>query len=181
MLQGFDLSLTVDPRVGPLFEHLDLAIGDGEKVALVGRNGVGKTRLIRILAGLDSPSSGRVVLTQGSSVAYLPQDFARSFTGSLTELYDEVPFHALAKAATRVGLASHLLHQSYETLSFGEKMKGAIASLLAAEPTILLLDEPTNHLDIPAKEWLTDFLVECPESVVPVSYTHLTLPTTPYV
>lgn len=170
MLQGFNLSLTVDPRVGPLFENLDLSIGDGEKVALVGRNGVGKTRLIRILAGLDQPSSGRCVLTDGSSVAYLPQDFEREFDGSPTDLYEDVPYHALARAASRVSLDSELLHHPYPTLSFGEKMKCALAHMLATEPRVLLLDEPTNHLDVVAKSWLTEFLVECHESVLLVCH-----------
>jgi ATPase subunit of ABC transporter with duplicated ATPase domains len=72
----------------------------------------------------------------------------------------------LAKACCRVKLDLGLLHVPYGQLSLGEKMRGAIASLLAGEPTTLLLDEPTNHLDSEAKEWLTTFLVECDESVL---------------
>lgn len=59
MLQSYNISCTLDPRQGPLFHHINLSVGDGEKVALIGRNGVGKTRLIRILAGLDPPSEGQ--------------------------------------------------------------------------------------------------------------------------
>ncbi len=170
MLQGFQLTLTLDPRVGPLFENVDISIGDGEKVALVGRNGVGKTSLLRILAQLDRPSSGRVVLTSGSAIAYLPQDFDTGFDGTLVELYEGSPYHALARAASRVGLSVDLLQVPYTTLSLGEKMRGAIAGLLATEPTVLLLDEPTNHLDIEAKAWLTEFLQSCPESVLLVCH-----------
>ncbi|MBS1703775.1 MAG: ABC-F family ATP-binding cassette domain-containing protein [Armatimonadetes bacterium] len=170
MLQGFQLSLTLDPRVGPLFENLDLSVGDGEKVALIGRNGVGKTRLLRILAGVDPPSSGKVVRSGGAMPAYLPQDFDLGFAGTLADLHEDVPYHALARAASRVGLSVDLLHASYSTLSLGEKMRGAIAGLLAIEPTILLLDEPTNHLDIHAKAWLTEFLRDCPESVLLVCH-----------
>lgn len=179
MLQGFQLSLTLDPRVGPLFEKIDISIGDGEKVALVGRNGVGKTRLLRILAQVDPPSSGRVVLTSGSAIAYLPQDFDTGFEGNLVELYHESPYHALARAANRVGLPPSLLHAPYASLSLGEKMRGAIAGLLAAEPTILLLDEPTNHLDIEAKAWLTEFLKECSESVLLVCHDRAVLNVVP--
>jgi ATPase subunit of ABC transporter with duplicated ATPase domains len=170
MLQTFGISLIVDPRVGPLFSNLSLSIGDGEKVALVGRNGVGKTRLLRILSGQDSPSSGQVVLSKGSSVAYLPQDFDHAFTGTMSDLYESVPYHALAKACHRVGLPMSLLDAPYAQLSLGEKMRGAIANLLASEPTILILDEPTNHLDGVAKEWLVGFLMDCPESVLLVCH-----------
>ncbi len=165
MLQAFDLSITVDPRQGPLFHQLNLSVGDGEKVALIGTNGVGKTRLIRVLSGIDIPNEGHVVLTDGSVVAYLPQDFDHGFEGTLAELYDELPYHSLARMCHRVKLDQGLLHVPYSQLSLGEKMRGAIAGLLAQEPTILLLDEPTNHLDGDAKAWLTRFLVECPESV----------------
>lgn len=166
MLQAFNLSVTVDPRQGPLFHQLSLSVGDGEKVALIGHNGVGKTRLIRVLAGLDIPTEGQIVLTEGSVVAYLPQDFDHGFEGTLTELYEEIAFYALARTCHRVKLDQSLLHVPYIQLSLGEKMRGAIASLLAQEPTVLLLDEPTNHLDIAAKEWLTSFLIDCPESVL---------------
>lgn len=169
MLQGFNLSLTVDPRVGPLFNNIDISVGDCEKVALVGRNGVGKTRLLRILAGLDEPSSGRVVLSTGSAIAYLPQDFDHGFEGTLTELFD-VPYHSFAKAASQIGLDPDLLHEPYGQLSLGERMRGTIAGLLASEPTVLLLDEPTNHLDSAAKAWLTGFLKDCRESVLLVCH-----------
>lgn len=156
--------------MGPLFTNIDISVGDGEKVALVGRNGAGKTRLLRILAGEDQPTAGKVVLTGGTAIAYLPQDFDEGFDGTLASLLWEVPHHALAKAASRVGLDLSLIHAPYDQLSLGEKMRGAIAGLLASEPTILLLDEPTNHLDIDAKAWLTDFLATCPESVLLVCH-----------
>ncbi len=111
-------------------------------------------------------TSHQVILTAGSSIAYLPQDFDHGFDGSLVELYDAIPYYAVAKACHRVKLDLGLLHVPYRQLSLGEKMRGAIASLLAGEPTVLLLDEPTNHLDGEAKEWLTEFLVDCDESVL---------------
>lgn len=155
--------------MGPLFANLDLALGVGEKVALVGRNGVGKTSLLRILAGLEQPTTGRVVLDKGAKIAYLPQDFDHGFEGALFEMFD-VPTYALARAASRVGLDPELLHAPYPQLSLGEKMRGTIAGLLAAEPTLLLLDEPTNHLDIEAKAWLVEFLRTCRESVLLVCH-----------
>lgn len=178
MLQAFNLSCTKDPRVGPLFNHVDMALAEGEKVALVGRNGVGKTSLLRILAAIEPPTEGRVVLARGAQVAYLPQDFDHGFAGTLLELFD-APTYALARAASRVGLDTELLHAPYPQLSLGEKMRGTIAGLLAAEPTLLLLDEPTNHLDIEAKAWLVEFLRTCRESVLLVCHDRAVLTQVP--
>ena len=170
MLQAFDLSFSPDPRVGSLFDHVDVSLNPGDKVALVGRNGAGKSLLLRILAGRLNPSTGRVVLTRGLSLAYLPQDFDFGFHGVLGELLardcpDASP-HATAKAIHRLGLSPATQGQVYSTLSLGEKMRGALAALLATEPDFLLLDEPTNHLDALTKEWLERFLRESSEGVL---------------
>jgi ATPase subunit of ABC transporter with duplicated ATPase domains len=174
MLQAFDLSYSPDPRVGPLFEHICLAINPGDKVALIGRNGSGKSLLLRILAGKLRPATGRVVCASGAQVAYLPQDFDYAFSGTLQAMLDResagLPSHTLARAIYRLGLSPLLLRQEYATLSLGEKMRGALAALLAAEPTILLLDEPTNHLDVQAREWLERFLRDSPEGALMVCH-----------
>ncbi len=77
MLQAFGLSMTVDPRVGPIFNDVTLAVAPGEKVALVGPNGAGKSLLLQILTGRLKPSGGRVVAS--GLVGYLPQDFDLEF------------------------------------------------------------------------------------------------------
>ncbi|MGV3618744.1 MAG: ABC-F family ATP-binding cassette domain-containing protein [Fimbriimonas sp.] len=168
MLQAFRLSHTVDPRVGPIFEDVTLAVGPGEKVALVGPNGAGKSLLLRVLAGRLTPTAGRVV---GSGVVgYLPQDFDLEFEGTLRELLHreapDVPDYVLARTLHRLRLPDERLDRPYATLSLGERMRGALAALLAQEPDILLLDEPTNHLDADARAWLEEFLNACPEGVL---------------
>ena len=170
MLQAFDLSYSPDPRVGTLFEHIDLSLIAGDKVALVGRNGVGKSILMSILAGRRRPLSGRVVLSRGARVSLLEQDFDHQFQGTLGDLVDlkcpESEPYVVARTLHRLGLPPEFLAREYRSLSVGEKMRGSLAVLLAAEPDILLLDEPTNHLDVQAKEWLESFLVDCPEAVL---------------
>ncbi len=174
MLQAFGLSYSPDPRVGELFDKVDLSLDYGDKVALVGRNGVGKSLLMRILAGQLRPNSGQVVCTHGIQLAYLPQDFDHGFEGSLADLLSrEAPNaapHAIARSLHRLGLAPAHRQQRYSTLSVGERMRGALAALLASEPDVLLLDEPTNHLDVQAKQWLERFLHECPEAVLLVCH-----------
>jgi len=174
MLQAYGLSITVDPKVGPLFENIDLTLDAGEKVALVGRNGAGKSLIVKILAGRVRPAKGRVVLNGEARLAYLPQDFDHGFEGSLLDLLErespEAPWHAIARTLHRLGLDNALLHRHYDTLSLGERMRGALAAILASEPTLLLLDEPTNHLDVETKEWLENFLSHSPEAVLLVCH-----------
>jgi len=174
MLQAFGLTYSPDPRVGALFENIHLSLDRGDKVALVGRNGAGKSLLVQILFGLLKPTSGRVVRMHGARVAYLPQDFDHGFAGTLAELLGEnssnAPGYAVARAVHRMGLAPAVLNQPYSTLSVGEKMRGSLAAILASDPDVLLLDEPTNHLDVETKEWLERFLRNCPEAVLIVCH-----------
>jgi ATPase subunit of ABC transporter with duplicated ATPase domains len=170
MLQAFGLSFSPGPRVGPLFDNVDISLDAGEKVALVGRNGAGKSVLLRMLAGRLAPSRGRVTLARGASIAYLDQDFDLLFAGTLRELLErdasDIPEYAIARAMHRLGLAAARLDQTFSTLSHGERMRGALAALLAREPDVLLLDEPTNHLDVEARAWLQTFLRDCHETVL---------------
>ncbi len=178
MLQAFQLSFSPDPRVGPLFEQLDFSLAPGEKVALVGRNGAGKSLLLSILAGRLTPDRGRVV-SGGERIAYLPQDFDHGFDGTLAELLarecPDAPDYVVAKTLHRLGLDSARLRQSYSTLSLGERMRGTLAALLAGEPDVLLLDEPTNHLDTTVKVWLESFLRTSPEAVLLVCHDRMVI------
>jgi ATPase subunit of ABC transporter with duplicated ATPase domains len=175
MLQAFGLSYTVDPRVGPVFEDVSLSLARGQKAVLVGPNGGGKSLLLSILAGRLTPTRGRVVTS--ATVGYLRQDFDLSFEGTLTELVaqeaPELPTHALARALRRLGLSEVALDQPYSKLSLGERMRAALAVLIADEPDILLLDEPSNHLDRTARDWLASWLSECPEGVLIATHDRL--------
>jgi len=167
MLQASGLSYIADPRVGPLFENLSVSLLPREKVALMGRNGSGKTKLIQILAGLIQPSTGQVVSRRGTKIGYLPQDFDFDFLGSLDDFIDGNPL--ATKWLGRFGLEDKG-ERCFATLSLGERMRAALARLLAEEPTILLLDEPTNHLDLEARLWLEEFLLGCPQGVLMVCH-----------
>lgn len=169
MLQAFGLTYTADSRRGPLFEDIGLSVGWGEKVALVGPNGAGKSILIKLLVGALQPDRGRVV-SAGTRVGYLAQDFDLKFEGSLREAIlaacPGVEEYQFARALHRLGLSNAMIEREFSTLSLGERMRGALAALLASDPDILVLDEPTNHLDVQAREWLEGFLASCPEGVL---------------
>ncbi len=155
-----------------LLDGATLAIGPGERLALVGRNGSGKSTLLRIAAGLAEPDAGTRFAQPGATIRYLPQE--PDLTGFTTTL-------AFVEAGIGAGddpyRAHYLLEQLGLTgdedparLSGGEARRAALARVLAPAPDILLLDEPTNHLDLPAIEWLEAELAAMRSALVLISH-----------
>jgi ATP-binding cassette subfamily F protein uup len=138
-----------------LFSGVDVAIGRGDKVALVGRNGSGKSTLMKCLAGQVEVDEGERFVQPGARVAYLAQE--PDFTGFAT-VADFVAAGQEDPRHYRVEQVLEALNLPGDricaTLSGGESRRAAIARALVDEPDVLLLDEPTNHLDIPTIEWL---------------------------
>jgi ATP-binding cassette subfamily F protein uup len=150
----------------PLLDAVSLNIEQGECACLVGRNGSGKSSLLRLLAGEIEPDQGQVVRQAGLRVAYLPQEVPAALSGSVRQVVEagmrrhheaESWEHAAAaeQAMSRLGVAADA---PFETLSGGLKRRALLARALVCEPDLLLLDEPTNHLDIAAIEWMEEFL-----------------------
>jgi len=164
LLAARDLSKT--HAAVPLFEKLSITFHEEERVGLIGPNGGGKTTLLRILAGADTPDAGFIDRSTTARLAYLPQIdvFPEKATVesvlldalACEEIEDyERPVRA-RKMLRRLGFESG--ESSVETLSGGWKKRLAIGRALVQEPDLLLLDEPTNHLDIAGIEWLEQFL-----------------------
>jgi ATP-binding cassette subfamily F protein uup len=153
-----DISLTFGAT--PLLRGADLAVGEGDRLALVGRNGAGKSTLLRIAAGLVEPDGGARFLQPGATLRYLPQgaDLAGFET---VRAYAEAGLgpgddpHRVTWLLGELGLTGE---ERTSALSGGEARRAALARVLAPSPNILLLDEPTNHLDLPAIEWLEEEL-----------------------
>jgi ATP-binding cassette subfamily F protein uup len=147
-----------------LLDDISLGLARGDVIGVVGRNGDGKTTLLRILTGLTEPDSGRVTRTGAVSVGYLHQ--ADDFSADSTVRDVIVGGHAdhvwAADSATR-SVVEHLLGDvdldaAVGSLSGGERRRTALVALMLGDHDLLVLDEPTNHLDVEAVAWLAEHL-----------------------
>ncbi len=172
-LQVENLAKSVGDRM--LWEDVSFGVNEGDKIGLIAKNGTGKSTLLRILAGKESPDSGRVTFARGLRVGYLAQDVTSDRSsqenGSRRESMPE-----LSRKSRRVGGTDDTVGStrpdvlpnavgstrpdilSNDTRSGGERKRAAIEKLLEEEPQLLILDEPTNHLDIDTVEWLEGIL-----------------------
>lgn len=156
-----------------LLDGCSLAIGDGEKIGLIGINGTGKSTLLKVMAGIDPPDSGIVTRAGGVRVAYLPQnplfdgettvlqqvmkgvaiDEERAKDAKVIQQADEYQYKSILN---QLGLGDY--DQKIAQLSGGQKRRVALACALAAEAEVLILDEPTNHIDSEMVDWLEGYL-----------------------
>ncbi len=151
----------------PLLEGVDLHIERGERVCLLGRNGTGKSTLLRLVHGEEPPDQGEVAPAQGLRTALLPQRVPHAAGGQVLDLVlaGEAPPDDEEEWQRRRRLDAVLeglrLDRSarFAELSGGLKRRVFLARALVARPDLLLLDEPTNHLDISSITWLEDYLL----------------------
>lgn len=155
---------------------LDLRIERGEKIGLVGLNGMGKTTLLRVIAGRLALNEGKRVLGHQVVIGYQAQDFAELMDPNrsvLDTLKSAAPGMGEREARTLLGgffFSGAAVDKPVSVLSGGEKMRLAFARLLANPPNLLLLDEPTTHLDIPSREALETVLADYEGTLCLVSH-----------
>jgi ATP-binding cassette subfamily F protein uup len=142
-----------------LFENLSFTLTEGDRGALIGRNGYGKSTLLKIILGDLEPDEGEVVISPNLRVGSLAQhtDYS-TFDGSILEAVERCGIDG-AKANEALNLAGFVdLTAAASELSGGWQKRLAFATMLAQEPDFLVLDEPTNHLDFSGLRWLTKTL-----------------------
>jgi ATP-binding cassette subfamily F protein 3 len=161
MLRIENLSKSYGTQV--LFAGVTVNINRGERVGLVGRNGHGKTTLLRLMTGEETPDSGSIVAPKGYRVGYLRQQLDFTEPTVLDEaalgLTDEEKSQVwrAEKVLAGLGFSSEEMDQAPETFSGGFQVRLNLAKLLVSDPDLLLLDEPTNYLDVVAIRWLERF------------------------
>ncbi|MBL8268517.1 ATP-binding cassette domain-containing protein [Steroidobacter sp.] len=161
----------------PLLDRANFAIDERERVGLIGRNGTGKSSLLKIITGLAPLDDGELAKQDGLKIVFVEQEPllppAETVRDSLVarakldEIHDERERWRLearlSEFLQRLGVASE---RAPETTSGGERKRAALALALALEPELLLLDEPTNHLDIEGITALEDLLIKGPASII---------------
>ena len=155
----------------------DLTLHAGDRLALVGRNGAGKSSLMKLMAGRADMDEGSLWMAPSSSVAYLPQapeiPPGMTLRSVVTAGHDAdwlgrpVPIHKAEEFLMRLGLDPDRLSDG---LSGGESRRVSLARALYTEPDVLLLDEPTNHMDMPTIEWMEQMLGQHRGALLVVSH-----------
>jgi ATP-binding cassette subfamily F protein uup len=155
-----------------LLAGASLTVGVGERLALIGRNGSGKSTMMKVAAGMVAPEAGTRFLQPGATLRYLPQEPDLTGHASVLDYVEEglAPGddpHRARWLLDQLGLSGA---EAPERLSGGEARRAALARCLAPRPDILLLDEPTNHLDLPAIGWLEAELRQMRGALVLISH-----------
>ncbi|MDU1892202.1 MAG: ABC-F family ATP-binding cassette domain-containing protein [Dysgonomonas sp.] len=190
-----------------LFQDISFSINKGQKISLIGNNGVGKSTLLKIVAGQLQPSDGEVIISD--KPYYVPQHFGQydnltvaqalgidrklealsaildgdASTENFNILDDDWTIEERAITALAAWNLQHIsLHQSFDTLSGGEKTKVFLSGIDIHSPSIILFDEPSNHLDITARNQLYDLIQNGKSTMIIVSHdrTLLNLMTSTY-
>ena len=183
----------------PLLDHADFALETQERVGLIGRNGAGKSSLLKILGGLEKPDDGSLQVQTNTRISYVAQEpvleadatifeavsagLARvralideycQGIGDLDAMQSEIEALDGWNWEQRVSETLQRLHLNPDavvrTLSGGTKKRVALAQALVAQPDVLLLDEPTNHLDLDSIEWLEGLLKEFKGSIITITH-----------
>jgi len=158
-----------------LFKDLNFDIKKGDKIALVGPNGIGKTTLFRIIMGNEEPSLGTVTLGTNVVVGYYDQEHqninnSNTILEELQETFPTTKTEKLRSVLAALLFTGDDVFKLISTLSGGEKGRVALAKIMLSKANFLLLDEPTNHLDIQSKEILEEALSEFEGTVLYVSH-----------
>ncbi len=179
--------LSIEYSSRPILDDITFLINPRDRVALVGKNGAGKTTLLRLLAGVETPTSGRISKMGDLTIGYLPQVMMhidgktlREDVMSVIQCSDVQDFKSSGEEArfiaemdrTIIGLGFERkdFDRPCSEFSGGWRMRIELAKILLQHPDLLLLDEPTNHLDIESIQWLEEFLKTNGSALVLVSH-----------
>lgn len=164
-------SISKSYGIKTLFADVTFGIEKGDKTALIATNGSGKSTMLKILVGKETPDSGSITFANDIKVGYLEQLPVYSPGTRISDLLDDLTEEQHLKARqylTRFALNN--LNQCVDELSGGQVKRLALALVLLHEPDFLILDEPTNHLDVEMVEWLEKFLTQSSMTLLMVTH-----------
>ena len=148
----------------PLSKPLNISLERGQKIAIVGANGIGKTTLLKSILGLIPALEGSVELGENLEIGYFEQEVkGENRNSTIQEIWEEFPAftqYEVRSALAKCGLTTKHIESQFRVLSGGEQAKVRLCKLINRETNVLLLDEPTNHLDVDAKDELKRALQE---------------------
>ena len=156
----------------PLLDDAELQLMPGSRTCLVGRNGSGKSTIMKIIAGLFEPDDGQLYFEPGLTIGYLQQDVPLPVEGNVASFVANTE-HKEAAGFEVDDLLSRLDidgDRDISSLSGGESRRAALARSLLGNPDVLLLDEPTNHLDLLTIQWLEQTLLNSRKTILVVSH-----------
>jgi len=158
----------------PLSRPLDLRMERGQKIALVGANGIGKSTLLKSLLGIIPAVSGEVERGESLQIGYFEQEAREGNSNTcIEEIWQEFPSYTqfeVRAALAKCGLTTKHIESKIQVLSGGEKAKVRLCKIINHESNVLVLDEPTNHLDVDAKEELKRALKAYKGSILLISH-----------
>jgi ATPase subunit of ABC transporter with duplicated ATPase domains len=151
-------------------------ITKGEKICIVGKNGVGKSTLVRMLAGAVKPDAGEIEWGHNANVGYMPQDHhgliqkGTTVYGFLRGLDSKLGNEEISGLLVRMLFSGEERMKPTDTLSGGETVRTLLSMLMMRKDNVLILDEPTNHLDLDSIRWLETFLHEYEGVLITISH-----------
>ena len=161
----------------PLLDNVTFDVEPGDRICLVGRNGEGKSTLLKVLTGEMEANSGDIIKKSGLKITRMIQEIPAHLEGTVRDVVMSGALSGGTDVAVRNSHAEAILGKtgipadaSFDSLSGGQKRRVLFARAVAGDPDLLLLDEPTNHLDIPAIQWLEGIVTRLECAVLFVSH-----------
>lgn len=173
VLTVHDLSKSFDEK--HLFSNINFEINRGERVAIIGDNGTGKTTLLKIINGLLTPDTGEVIYGSNVSIAYYDQEHQvlhmdKTLFDEISDTYPEMNNTQIRNILAAFLFTGEDVYKKIGDLSGGERSRVSLVKLMLSKANFLLLDEPTNHLDILSKDVLESALNSFPGTICYVSH-----------
>ena len=159
-----------------IFKDISFNLGKGDKVGLVGRNGTGKSTLLKILYGNESADGGEIKIPKNYKIGKLDQHISFTQDTVMKECIQSLPAdeqyddYKVEKILMGLGMSLEDMQKSPETFSGGYQIRIQLAKVLLGRPDLLLLDEPTNYLDILSLRWLENFLRTYPGEMIIITH-----------